>query len=106
MTDAQVTRDRLMQDFNEVVGDTEKLLKSLQSASGEKAEALRATIEQNVATARERLERLEAAAGERARATAAQADEYVRVHPWESLAIGAGIAAVIGVVVGLLLGRR
>lgn len=106
MTDVQVTKDKPMQDFNEVVIDTEKLLKSVQSASGEKAQALRATIEQNVKAARERLGQLEAAAAERARATARRTDEYVHVHPWQSIAIGAGIAALIGAVVGLLLNRR
>ena len=29
-------------------------------------------------------------------------DGYVRSHPWESIAVGAGI----GVLVGLLIGRR
>lgn len=105
-TDVRVTKDKLLEDFNEVVTDTEKLLKAVQSASGEKAQALRADIEQNLKAAKERFAEIEAAAARRARAAAKVTDEYVHGHPWQSLAIASGIAAIIGVVVGLLLNRR
>lgn len=106
MTDVHATKDKVLNDFNEVVADTEKLLKSVQSAGGEKAHALRETLEQKVKAARERLEQLEAAVAGRARATAKATDEYVHGHPWQSIGIAAAIAGVIGVVVGLLLNRR
>lgn len=106
MGDVQMTRDKLLNDFNEVVTDTEQLLKSVSSAGGEKANALRANIEQNLKSAQQRLREIEETALERSRAAAKATDEYVRGHPWQSVAIVAGVAAVIGVVVGLLLNRR
>ncbi len=107
MTDTtQVARDKLLHDFNEVVADTEQLLKSVAGAGGEKAQALRANVEQSLRTARERLRELEQDALERTRAAARATDEYVHEHPWRAVGIGAAIAAIIGIVVGLLLNRR
>lgn len=106
VTDTQVAKDKLLHDFNEVVADTEQLLKSVASAGGEKSQALRASIEQNLKAARERLHQLEERALDRTRATARATDEYVHGHPWQSIAIASGLAAIVGVVVGLLLNRR
>ncbi|MGZ5035044.1 MAG: DUF883 family protein [Usitatibacter sp.] len=105
-TDTQVAKDKLMQDFNEVVSDTEQLLKSVASAGGEKSQALRASVEQNLKATRERLNQLQESALERTRATARATDEYVHVNPWQSIAIASGLAAIIGIVVGLLLNRH
>jgi ElaB/YqjD/DUF883 family membrane-anchored ribosome-binding protein len=106
MSEAQATRDKLLQDFNQVVTDTEELLKSISSASGEKAHTVRAGIEQNLKVARERLAGLEDAALQRARSAAKDTDRYVHANPWQSIAIAAGLSAILGVVIGLLLNRR
>jgi ElaB/YqjD/DUF883 family membrane-anchored ribosome-binding protein len=44
----------------------------------------------------------EAALVARTKAAAKATDEYVHGHPWQAI----GIAASIGVVIGLLIGRR
>jgi ElaB/YqjD/DUF883 family membrane-anchored ribosome-binding protein len=106
MTDTQVAREKLLQDFNEVISDTEQLLKSVATAGGEKSQALRASLEQSLKAAQERLRKLEERAVERTRAAAKVTDEYVHVHPWQSIAIAAGVASILGIVVGLLLNRR
>lgn len=106
MTDSHAARDKLVHDFNEVVADTEQLLKSVASAGGEKTQALRANVEQSLAVARERLKELQQEAAERTRAAATRADRYVHDNPWQSLGIVAAVAAVLGVVLGLLLNRR
>lgn len=100
-----VATEKLLKDFNEVVTDTEELLKSFAAAGGEKSNALRANLEQSLAASRERLRQLEARALDRSRAAAKATDEYVHVHPWQSIAIAAGVSAIVGVVVGLLLNR-
>ena len=102
MTTAQATKEKLLHDFNEVVNDTEELLKSVSNTGGDKAQALRASIERNLEATRERLHEIEQAAVERTRAAAKSADAYVHGHPWQSV----GIAAVLGILVGLLLNRR
>jgi ElaB/YqjD/DUF883 family membrane-anchored ribosome-binding protein len=98
--------DKLVQDFNTVIADTEQLLKSIAATGGEKANAMRAGVEENLERARQRLRELEEAALEKTRALARASDEYVRDHPWESVGIAAGLAAVAGIIVGVLLARR
>lgn len=106
MTGTQVAKDKLLHDFNEVLSDTEALLKAVASAGGEKSHALRASLEQNLKAARERLRHLEESALEGTRAAARVTDEYVHVHPWQSIAIAAGVGAILAIVAGLLLNRR
>ena len=102
----QVAREKLLQDFNEVVADTEQLLKSVANAGGEKTQALRANVEQSLKLAKEKLLEIQEETVERTRAAAKKTDEYVHDHPWQSLAVVAGVSAVVGVVLGLLLNRR
>ena len=106
MSDTHVAREKLLHDFNEVVADTEQLLKSVAAAGGEKTQALRTSVEQSLKVAKDRLRELQDQALERGRAAAKNADEYVHENPWRSMAIVAGISAVIGIVLGLLLNRR
>ncbi len=106
MMDTQAAREKLMEDFSAVIADSEQLLKAMASAGGDKAQALRGDLERKLRDARMRIDELQGVAAERTREAARQTDEYVHDHPWESIAIGAGIAAVIGLVVGLLLSRR
>jgi ElaB/YqjD/DUF883 family membrane-anchored ribosome-binding protein len=55
-----------------------------------------------VRLAKERLAEVEQEALRRARELAGEADEYVRGNPWAAV----GIAAGVGVMLGLLLSRR
>jgi ElaB/YqjD/DUF883 family membrane-anchored ribosome-binding protein len=106
MTDTQVAREKLLHDFNEVVSDTEQLLKSVAAAGGEKSQALRSNVEQSLKAAKDRLRELQEEAAGRAKVAAQKADAYVHENPWQSMGIVAGIAAVVGLVLGLLLNRR
>ena len=103
---SEVTKDQLIANFNAVVAETEQLLKSVANAGGEKAGVLRASVEQNLAIAKDRLRDLQQAATEKTQAAAHAADEYVHEHPWQAIGIAAGLSGVIGMVVGLLLNRR
>lgn len=101
-TELQRTRDKLMADFNAVVVDAEQLLKSLASEGGDKAQELRAKAEERLGIAKERLLEIEKTLGVKAKAAADATEAYVQEHPWQTL----GIAAALGVLVGLLLNRR
>ena len=101
-SDLQRSRDKLMSDFNTVVLDAEQLLKSLASEGGERAQELRAKAEQSLDIAKRRLTEMEQTFGVKARAAADATESYVQEHPWQTL----GIAAALGVMVGLLLNRR
>jgi ElaB/YqjD/DUF883 family membrane-anchored ribosome-binding protein len=102
----EVTKDELIKEFNTVVTETEQLLKSVANAAGEKAGALRDSVEQNLAIAKDRLRNLQHAATEKTQAAAQATDEYVHEHPWQAIGIAAGASVVFGLVIGLLLNRR
>ncbi len=106
MSDTQVVKEKLLHDFNEVVSDTEQLLKSFAATGGDKTSALRADVEESLKSARDRLVQLQREAVARTRHAARATDEYVHEHPWRSVAIVGGIAAIVGIIVGLLLNRR
>lgn len=97
-----VTADKLMDDLHAVIRDAESLLKATAAETGEKIGEARARAEETVRQAKARLADVEDEALKRARALAAEADEYVRDNPWQVV----GIAAGIGLVLGLLIGRR
>ncbi len=97
-----VTRDKLIDDMRVVIADTEQLLRATVGQSGEKLAALQPRIEENLRNARERLQEFEQVAREKARAAVDATDDYAHEHPWKV----AGFSALIGVAVGLLIGRR
>jgi ElaB/YqjD/DUF883 family membrane-anchored ribosome-binding protein len=92
-------KDELLSDFNQVVSETQGLLDSMKNATSEKTAQLRASLERNLEATRQRLTALQATATERATAAARATDDYVRESPWTAV----GVAAGIGVLVGLLL---
>lgn len=98
----EVTADQLVADLKTVVEDAEALLKATSTLTGEKIQEVRARAEESLRQAKVRLSEVEEEAMRRAREIADAADEYVHENPWQSV----GIAAGIGLVVGLLLARR
>ena len=97
-----VTTDKLMQDLKTVVGDAEDLLKATASQSGEQIARIRARAEESLRSARSRMKDITQAAEAQAREAAADVDKRVHEHPWTAI----GIAAGVGLVVGILLGRK
>jgi ElaB/YqjD/DUF883 family membrane-anchored ribosome-binding protein len=102
----EASKNQLIGEFNAVVSETEHLLKSVAAAGGEKAGALRASVEQSLIAAKEQLQQMQHAATEKAQAAAKATDEYVHDNPWKAIGIVAGVSAVIGVVAGLMLRRH
>jgi ElaB/YqjD/DUF883 family membrane-anchored ribosome-binding protein len=98
----EVTADQLVADLKTVVEDAEALLKATSTLTGEKIQEVRARAEESLRQAKVRLSEVEEEAMRRAREIADAADEYVHENPWQSV----GIAAGIGLVIGLLLARR
>jgi ElaB/YqjD/DUF883 family membrane-anchored ribosome-binding protein len=113
----EVTKEKLLQDLNAVVAETEQLLRDTASVGGEKVATWRTGVELNLKSAKARLGDLEHAAVEKAKATAqaavekakatAQAtDAYVHDKPWHAIGITAGVGVLVGLAVGMLLNRR
>ena len=93
---------KLKQDLQIVVTDAEELLKATASQTGERIEKIRVRAEESLRGARTRLAQTGATLGEGARVAALEADDQVHKHPYAT----AGIAAGVGLLVGLLIGRR
>ena len=102
----EVTREKLIQDFNTVVAETEQLLKSAATAGGEKAGAWRTDVEAKLKVAKDKLLDLEHAAAEKTRAAAQATDQYVHDKPWQAIGVTAGVSVLVGITIGLLLNRH
>ena len=78
------------------------MLRRAAAETGDKARDLRSQVETNLRRAKLRLQEIEGEAVDRAKAAARATDDYVHDHPWHAI----GVAAAIGVAIGLLLNRR
>ncbi|MFZ5509087.1 MAG: DUF883 family protein [Pseudomonadota bacterium] len=97
-----VTKDKLVADFKVVVADAEELLRLTANQAGDKIGDLRAKLQDHLASAKAKLAEAEAAVVEKTKAAARATDDFVHDNPWKAV----GIAAGIGLVIGLLIGRR
>lgn len=102
MTEAAVSKDKLIADFKVVVADAEELLRATAHEAGDKAADLRARLQARLAKAKDQLADAEAAIIDKAKQAGRAADDYVHDNPWRSV----GIAAGVGLIIGLLIGRR
>jgi ElaB/YqjD/DUF883 family membrane-anchored ribosome-binding protein len=101
-SEIEVTKQQLIADFKVVVADAEALLKATANQTGEKLTEARARIEESLGVAKERLSEAQAALVDKTKAAAKATDDYVHENPWRAV----GIAAGVGLVIGLLIGRR
>ena len=101
-TTVQDARDQLVTDMKAVIADAEDLLKATTGAAGERIAAARARAEETLRSARQRLANIDDVVVDEAKKAARTADQYVHEHPWGAV----GIAAVAGVLIGVLIARR
>jgi ElaB/YqjD/DUF883 family membrane-anchored ribosome-binding protein len=97
-----VSKDKLIADFKVVVADAEELLRATAGQAGERVAAARGRVEENLARAKGSLAEAQAAVVDKAKAVGRVTDDYVQDNPWRSV----GVAAGVGFIVGLLIGRR
>jgi ElaB/YqjD/DUF883 family membrane-anchored ribosome-binding protein len=98
-------KDKLIQDFNEVVTDAEQLLKAVASAGGDRLQGLRTDVEHGLQAAKARLAEVERKAAAQAKVLARGTDAYVHDNPWRAVGIAAAAAAALGLLLGLLINR-
>jgi len=94
--------DQILDDLRAVVDDAEILMQDTAGRVGEEATAARERAREALSAARERLQSLEEQVLERSRDAAKETDRYVHENPWQAISVAAGI----GLLLGLLLGRR
>ena len=98
----RISAGQLIDDLTAVIRDAESLLRATAAQTGDKVEEIRTRAEESVRQAKEGLAGIEEETLQHARVLAGEAEEYVRGNPWQAV----GIAAGIGLVLGLLMTRR
>ena len=95
-------RDKLVDEFSSVLSEAETLLDKASKETGDRARDLRTQVEARLLSAKLKLQELEGEAVDRAKAAARYTDDYVHDHPWQAI----GVAAGVGLAIGLLMNRR
>ena len=91
-------KDQAFSELQELIAESEKLLKESVSLVGEEGETLRAQVSLKLKQALDSVTNVR----ERTKPAVDATENYIGGHPWQTVAISAGF----GLVVGLLLGRR
>jgi len=97
----ETSREKIVSDLKTLITDAEELLKATATQAGDKITVARQRIEQSLIEGRKSLADAERALVERSREAVDIADDYVRENPWSAI----GIAAAVGLVIGLLVRR-
>ncbi|WP_153146896.1 YqjD family protein [Dechloromonas sp. H13] len=95
-------KEKLVSDLKVVISDTEELLRATAGAAGEKVGDLRERLAIRLRDAKERVVDLEVALVEKSKAAARATDDFVHEEPWKAV----GVAAAVGLALGVLIGRR
>lgn len=90
--------EKITTDLKTLSHDAEALMHATAGQAGEKAKELRDRLGAAIASAKATCQRVEA----KAIAGAKVADKTIREHPYESI----GVAFGIGLLIGVLVGRR
>lgn len=99
---SEIPKDRLMSDLRTVISDAEELLRITSDQASEAAADVRTRVQARMNQAKVDLLHLQEATVAKAKAAGHAADEFVHENPWKSI----GIAAGIGLLMGLLVSRR
>jgi ElaB/YqjD/DUF883 family membrane-anchored ribosome-binding protein len=97
----EAAKEKLVADLKTLIGDAEELLKASATQAGEKFSVARQKIEQSLVEGKKSLADAEKLLVKKGKEAADVADDYVRENPWGAV----GIAAGIGLVLGLLIKR-
>lgn len=100
MTD--VARDRLIADVKVLMADADEIVKAMASATGEKAVELADRLRVNMRNAKDKMADVQVVVADKAKVAARVTDDYVHDNPWQAV----GIAVGVGLLLGLLIGRR
>lgn len=96
------SKQKLVSDMKAVVSDAEEILRATAGVAGDKMAELRDRVGIRLRDAKVQLADAEAALIDKTKAAARATDDYVNENPWQAV----GIAAGIGLLLGVIIGRR
>ena len=99
---ATLSSSSLEADVSDAISDAEEMLAEAAGSTGEKAAELRRKALEQLQTLRGHLRDARLKAVDQSKAAARATDDYVHDLPWRAI----GVAACLGVVVGMLITRR
>lgn len=95
-------QQKTVNDIKAVIADAEEMLQNTAGQAGDKVADLRARIQTRLHDAKVRLVEAEALLVAKTKAAARATDFYVHESPW----VAVGVAAGVGFLIGVVLGRR
>lgn len=96
------TADAIRHEFHDFVADVQLLMHKMGNSADPVLAQLRTKADAAMASVKETLAAGQADLTRTARSAAQRGDRYVRSEPWQAV----GIAAVAGLIVGLVVARR
>ena len=100
--EAQVDSANLMGDFRALMADAEALIKATAHHEEGPLSTIRSKALDTLNNAKESLAAVEDTLTEKAKVVAESTDDFVHRNPWEAV----GVAAGLGLLIGLFIGRR
>jgi ElaB/YqjD/DUF883 family membrane-anchored ribosome-binding protein len=94
--------DQLIVEFKSLMADAEALIHATEGHADGALGSIRSKALETLANAKESLSGIEGQLSDRAKEAAASADDFVHRKPWEAV----GVAAGLGLLIGLLIHRR
>ncbi|CAG4884626.1 putative Protein ElaB [Georgfuchsia toluolica] len=101
-TTTDISKEKLATDLKIVISDAEELLRATAGQAGDKVAELRGKMQDRLNNARVTLAKAQDAVVDKAKQVGNATDDYVHDNPWKSVSIAAGV----GLLVGILIGRR
>ncbi len=95
-----VNKEKLVSDMKIVVADAEEILRATANVAGEKVGELRERIQDRLRDAKIRIADAEAALVDKTKAAARATDDFVHENPWRAVGISAGVGLLLGIIIG------
>ncbi len=100
--DNPIGAESLIGEFKSLMADAEALIKATEDHPGAAVSSIRNKALETLAGAKESLSGIEGKMLDKAKVAAESADDFVHRNPWEAV----GVAAGLGLLIGLFIGRR
>jgi ElaB/YqjD/DUF883 family membrane-anchored ribosome-binding protein len=94
------SKEKLVSDMKVVVSDAEEILRATTGVAGDKIGELRERVADRLHDAKIRIADAEEILLIRTKAAARATDDYVNENPWRAACIAAGIGLLLGIIIG------